>query len=178
MSKYIKDFTIKPPIERPFLHPSDLVGKIADGQECCVINSDGDELCAIHNGGYFTRVANSARVLNITEATPIAPESQWPTGRVWSTSDWEEMAIYPPRPFQPAVLIVELSDGRTFEIPSPYTDETPGGEKEQKEYQDDLADYEARLGKAWFYGTLPKKASDKPVKVTTRWAWQEKPETK
>ncbi len=177
MSKYIKDFTIKP-AKVPFLQSSDVIGKIADGQECCVITDDGKQMCAIHNGGYFTRTGNNARVMNVTEATPIPAESTWPTGSDWSTDDWEERGIYPPRPVQPAVLIVELSDGRTFEIPSPYTDETPVGEKEQKEYQDDLADYEARLGRAWFYGTLPQKASDKSVKVTTRWAWQENPKTK
>ena len=177
MSTYKKQFTIRP-AQGPFLQPFDLAGKIADGQECCVINHNGSMLCAIHINGYFTRVANRARVLNVTEATPIAPERQWPTGSDWSTDDWEDRGIYPPRPVQPAVLIVELSDGRTFEIPSPYTDETPVGEKEQKEYQDDLADYEARLGRAWFYGTLPQKASDKSVKVTTRWAWQENPKTK
>ncbi len=177
MSKYIKDFTIKP-AKVPFLQSSDVIGKIADGQECCVITDDGKQMCAIHNGGYFTRTGNNARVMNVTEATPIPAESTWPTGSDWSTDDWEDLGIYPPRPVQPAVLIVELSDGRTFEIPSPYTDETPVGEKEQKEYQDDLADYEARLGRAWFYGTLPQKASDKSVKVTTRWAWQENPKTK
>jgi hypothetical protein len=174
MSTYKKDFTIKPS-KYHNLFAGDVLGKIADDTECCVITSDGEKICAIYNGGYF---AVNARSLYVTEATPIAPESQWPTGSDWSTDDWEDRGIYPPRPVQPAVLIVELSDGRTFEIPSPYTDETPVGEKEQKEYQDDLADYEARLGRAWFYGTLPQKASDKSVKVTTRWAWQENPKTK
>ena len=54
MSKYIKDFTIKP-AKVPFLQSSDVIGKIADGQECCVITDDGKQMCAIHNGGYFTR---------------------------------------------------------------------------------------------------------------------------
>lgn len=179
MSTYKKYFTIKPPTERPFLRPSDVLGKIADGQECCVINSDGDELCAIHNGGYFTRVANSARILIVTEATPIAPESQWPAGSDWSTSDWEDLGIYPPRPVQPAVLIVELSDGRTFEVVAPFTDETPKGKQEQKDYQDDLDLFEANARHLYRYATLPNKPTDKKITVSAiYWAWQEKPNKK
>lgn len=171
MSKYIKDFTIKPPIERPFLHPSDLVGKIADGQECCVINSDGDELCAIHNGGYFTRVANSARVLNVTEATPIAPENQWPAAAVWSTSDWEDLGIYPPRPVQQAILIVTMPDGTEFEVSAPFTDETPKAESAQINYHVRLETFERHIRNAYQYSHYPKVIPT----IQTRWAWQDKP---
>lgn len=178
MSTYKKDFTIRP-AEGKYLNPWDCSTILQDGQECCVkAGTFSNPVCAFYRGGGFFAVGNGDQLFGVTEATPIPHSDLWPDNADWSTDDWEERGIYPPRPVQPAVLIVELSDGRTFEIPSPYTDETPVGEKEQKEYQDDLADYEARLGRAWFYGTLPQKASDKSVKVTTRWAWQENPKTK
>lgn len=178
MSTYIKDFTIRP-AEGPFLQPSDIIGKIADGRECCVINHNGSMLCAIHNGGYFTRTGNNVRVMNVTEATPIAPESQWPTGSDWSTDDWEEHGIYPPRPVQPAVLIVELSDGRTFEVVAPFTDETPNGKQEQKDYQDDLDLFESNSRHLYRYATLPNKPTDKKITVSAiYWAWQEKPKAR
>jgi hypothetical protein len=178
MSTYIKDFTIRP-AEGPFMQSSDVLGKIANNQECCVITSDRKQVFAVHYGGYFTRLASNARILNVTEATPIAPESQWPTGSDWSTTDWEEHGIYPPRPVQPAVLIVELSDGRTFEVVAPFTDETPNGKQEQKDYQDDLDLFESNSRHLYRYATLPNKPTDKKITVSAiYWAWQEKPETK
>lgn len=178
MSKYIKDFTIKP-AKVPFLQSSDVIGKIADGQECCVITDDGKQMCAIHNGGYFTRTGNNARVMNVTEATPIPAESTWPTGSDWSTDDWEDRGIYPPRPVQPAVLIVELSDGRTFEVVAPFTDETPEGKQEQKDYQDDLDLFEANARHLYRYATLPNNPTDPKITVSAiYWAWQEKPKAR
>ena len=175
MSTYIKDFTIKPS-KYPNLFAGDVLGKIADDTECCVITSDGEKICAIYNGGYF---AVNARSLYVTEATPIAPESQWPTGSDWSTDDWEEHGIYPPRPVQPAVLIVELSDGRTFEVVAPFTDETPNGKQEQKDYQDDLDLFESNSRHLYRFATLPNNPTDKKITVSAiYWAWQEKPKAR
>jgi len=175
---YKKDFTIRP-VDSQYLTPWDCSAILQNGQECCVINHNGSMLCAIHDGGYFTCNGNNARVMNITEATPIPAESTWPAGSDWSTDDWEDLGIYPPRPVQPAVLIVELSDGRMFEVVAPFTDETPKGKQEQKDYQDDLDLFESNARRLYRYATLPNKPTDKKITVSAiYWAWQEKPETK
>jgi len=173
MSKYIKDFTIKP-AKVPFLQSSDVIGKIADGQECCVITDDGKQMCAIHNGGYFTRTGNNARVMNVTEATPIPAESTWPTGSDWSTDDWEDRGTYPPRPIQPAVLIVTMPDGQEFEVVAPFTDETPETDEAQINYQVNLETFERHIRNAYQYSHYPYVLPN----IKTRWAWHSKPETK
>jgi hypothetical protein len=151
---YKTTFTITP-ASGPYLMPFDIIGKIADGEECCVVNHNGATLCAIHRGGEFTRPGSAARVMNVKEATPIPPESQWPAGCDWSTDDWEERRIYPPRPVQPAVLIVELSDGRKFEVVAPFTDE---------EDQEKLNEFVKYIDVAYW-----RAAEDRKLK--TRWAW-------
>ena len=173
MSTYIKDFTIRP-AEGLFLQPSDIIGKIADGRECCVINHNGSMLRAIHDGGYFTCNGNNARVMNITEATPIPAESTWPTGSDWSMDDWEERGIYPPQPVQPAVLIVTMPDGKEFEVLAPFTDETPETDGAQINYQVNLETFERHIRNAYQYSHYPYVLPN----IKTRWAWQEKPETK
>ncbi len=176
---YRKDFTIKP--ESKYLSPWDCSAILQDGQECCIVLANPyDEstrnVVATYRGGGFYRNTDTPRYGCVTEATPIAPESQWPTGSDWSTDDWEDRGIYPPRPVQPAVMIVELSDGRTFEVVAPFTDETPEGKQEQKDYQDDLDLFESNTRNLYRYATLPNKPTDKKITVSAiYWAWQKKP---
>ena len=181
MSTYKKDFTIRP-AEGKYLNPWDC-STLQNGQECCIVLANPyDEstrnVVATYGGGGFYRNTDTPRYGCVTEATPIAPESQWPAGSDWSTDNWEDRGIYPPRPIQPAVLIVQLSDGRTFEVVAPFTDETPEGKQEQKDYQDDLDLFQSNTRRLYRYATLPNKPTDKKITVSVHWAWQENPETK
>jgi hypothetical protein len=160
--KYKTTFTIRPS-KGKYLLPLDVAGKIADGEECCVITDKGERLCAFHQGSEFTRVALHARILNVTEATPIPAEDQWPKGCDWSTDDWEDRGIYPPKPVQPAVLIVTLPDGREIEVEAPFTDETPEGDFPQEHYQWQIETF--RMFTRFAYQV---------DHSAVRWAWQEK----
>ena len=179
MSTYKKSFTIRP-AKGQYLTAWDCSTILQDGQECCVkAGTFSNPVCAFYRGGSFFAIGAKKALAGVTEATPIAPERQWPTGSDWSTDDWEDRGIYPPRPVQPAVLIVELSDGRTFEVVAPFTDETPEGKQEQKDYQDDLDLFEANARHLYRYATLPNNPTDKKITVSAiYWAWQEKPKAR
>jgi hypothetical protein len=163
---YKTTFTITP-ASGPYLMPFDIIGKIADGEECCVINHNGATLCAIHRGGEFTRPGNASRVMNVKEATPIPAEDQWPKGCDWSTDDWEDRGIYPPRPVQQAVLIVTMPDGTSFEVVAPFTDETPQSDEAQINYQVNLDTFERHIRNAYQYSHYPYVLPS----IKTRWAW-------
>jgi hypothetical protein len=177
MSTYKKDFTIRP-ADGKYLNPWDC-STMQDGQECCIVLANPyDEsprnVVATYRGGGFYRNTDTPRWGCVTEATPIAPESQWPTGRIWSTEDWEEMAIYPPQPVQQAVFIVTMPDGKEFEVLAPFTDETPETDEAQINYQVKLETFERHIRNAYQYSNYPYVLPN----IKTRWAWQEKPETK
>ena len=173
MSTYKKDFTIRP-ADGKYLNPWDC-STLQDGQECCVkAGTFSNPVCAFYRGGSFFAVGNGDQLFGVTEATPIAPESQWPTGRIWSTEDWEEMAIYPPQPVQQAVFIVTMPDGKEFEVLAPFTDETPETDEAQINYQVNLETFERHIRNAYQYSHYPYVLPN----IKTRWAWQEKPETK
>jgi hypothetical protein len=159
--KYKTTFTIRPS-KGKYLLPLDVAGKIADGEECCVIAHE-QYVCAIHEGGYFRISGSRYPLKGVTEATPIPAEDQWPKGCDWSTDDWEDRGIYPPKPVQPAVLIVTLPDGREIEVESPFTDETPEEESPQEDYGYELNRFSMHVRKAY-----------KVERSAVRWAWQEK----
>jgi hypothetical protein len=105
---------------------------------------------------------------------PYHTKDLWPDNADWSTDDWEERGIYPPRPVQPAVLVVELYDGRTFEVVAPFTDEPPETDGAQINYQVNLETFERHIRNAYQYSHYPYVLPN----IKTRWAWQENPETK
>lgn len=167
---YQTTFTVTPK-EGEFLKPFDIVGKIADGQECCVYQGAlTTPVIATHKGGYFYVEGAEKPLHKVTEATPIPDEGQWPAGCKWTEADWEELGIYPPRPVQSAVLIVTMNDGRTFEVTAPFTDETPEKEEDQVEHQRDMDIFAALIKKA--YRLASPLLKDYQQAPTTRWAWQ------
>jgi hypothetical protein len=161
--KYKTDFTIRP-ANGKYLLPLDVAGKIADGEECCVIAHE-QHVCAIHEGGYFRMSGSRYPLEGVTEATPIPAEDQWPKGCDWATDDWEDRGIYPPKPVQPAVLIVTLPDGRELEVESPFTDETPPNEAWQAQNWYNFSLNRFAINASYLYGVKPS---------AVRWAWQEK----
>lgn len=75
---------------------------------------------------------------------------------------------------QPAVLIVTMPDGKEFEVLAPFTDETPETDEAQINYQVKLETFERHIRNAYQYSNYPFVTPP----VTTRWAWQEKPQRK
>jgi len=167
---YQTTFTIKPPTVREFLHPSDVIGKIADGKECCVkAGTFSNCICAFHRGGYFFTIGSTHgdKLFGVIEATPIPPESQWPAGCDWSTDDWEDRGIYPPLPVQQAALIVTMPDGTAFEVVAPFTDATPQSDEAQICHQVNLDTFERHIRNAYQYSHYPYVLPT----IKTRWAW-------
>jgi hypothetical protein len=163
---YKTTFTITAKPDR-FLEPFQLLGKIAEGEECCIITAYEERVCAIHEGGYFTAPGSRYAIGYIIEATPIPAESTWPTGCDWSTDDWEDRGIYPPRPVQQAALIVTMPDGKAFEVIAPFTDETPQSDEAQINYQVNLETFERHIRNAYQYSHYPYVLPT----IKTRWAW-------
>ncbi len=128
---YKKSFTIIPR-ESAYLCPMDLIGKIADGQRCCIISS-GDLWIAIHSGGYFYASGLNHSLPRVKEVTPIPLEGEYPAGSKWTEEDWTERGIYPPRPVQDAVLLVRMPNGRIYEVTMPFTDDSPGDDADERE---------------------------------------------
>ena len=67
-----------------------------------------------------------------------------------------------------------MQDGQEFEVLAPFTDETPETDEAQINYQVKLETFERHIRNAYQYSNYPYVLPN----IKTRWAWQEKPETK